>query len=156
MTENITDKTDKTDNITKPWQFQKGQSGNPSGRPKSTFNQSTQMIKDLLLENSEALIRKMIELALDGDMTALKICIDRICPPLKAQSQAVNIDYNQEQGLTQTAKHILEQVTQGIIPPDIGSQLINSIITITRTKDIEEIQKRIEAIEISFIEGKTP
>jgi len=150
MTDNITDKTSKTD-VIKPWQFQKGQSGNPNGRPKGKLSQSTELAKNLLAENSESLIQKLIELALDGDMTALKICIDRICPPLKAQSQAVDIDYNKNQSLTQTAKQILEQVTQGNIPPDVGTQLINSIITITRTKDIEEIQQRIEAIEISFI-----
>lgn len=155
MTDNVTDKTDKTD-IIKPWQFQKGQSGNPNGRPKGKPNQSTVIAKDLLSQNSEALMQRLIDLALEGDMTALKICIDRICPPLKAQSQPVTIDYNSNQGLTETAKQILQQVTQGHIPPDIGTQLINSIMTITRTKDIEEIQKRIEAIEINFIEGKKP
>jgi len=153
MTENTVSKTDKQ---SKPWQFSKGQSGNPNGKPKGTQHKATQLAQQLFKGEAENIIRKIIELALDGDMAALKICIDRICPPLKAQSQSIHIDYVKNQDLTNTAKQILEQVTQGNIPPDIGMQLINSIITITKTKEIEDIHKRIEAIQISLIKGKKP
>jgi hypothetical protein len=37
----------------------------------------------LLDGESEALTRKAIELAKDGDMQALRLCLDRILPPRK-------------------------------------------------------------------------
>jgi hypothetical protein len=44
--------------------FEPGQSGNPSGRPKGARNKATVVIEALLEDEAEALIRKVIELAL--------------------------------------------------------------------------------------------
>jgi hypothetical protein len=37
----------------------------------------------LLDGEAEALTRKAVELALEGDTTALRICMERICPPVR-------------------------------------------------------------------------
>ena len=60
--------------------FEKGRSGNPSGRPVGSRNAATLAAEALLAGESEALTRKAIELALDGDATALRLCIERIVP----------------------------------------------------------------------------
>lgn len=39
---------------------------------------------------AEALTRKAVELALEGDTTALRICMERICPP--ARERAIDGD----------------------------------------------------------------
>lgn len=62
--------------------FVKGQSGNPNGRPKGVVDCRNQL-KKLLLPHAEALIKKATELALEGDTTALKMCLDRIMPKLQ-------------------------------------------------------------------------
>jgi hypothetical protein len=61
--------------------FKKGKSGNPSGRPRGARNRATLAAEALLDGEAEALTRKVIERALDGDNTALRICLDRILPP---------------------------------------------------------------------------
>jgi hypothetical protein len=60
--------------------FEKGQSGNPAGKPKGTRNRATVMAEALLNGNAEALANKAVELALDGDVTALRLCLDRSIP----------------------------------------------------------------------------
>jgi hypothetical protein len=60
--------------------FVKGRSGNPRGRPVSSRNRKTLAAAVLLDGESEALTRKAVELALDGDPTALRLCIERILP----------------------------------------------------------------------------
>src|SRR6266581_383288 len=58
--------------------FQKGQSGNPAGRPLGSINRSTRAAMQLLDGEAEALTRKAIELALAGDPVALRLCLERI------------------------------------------------------------------------------
>jgi hypothetical protein len=63
--------------------FPKGQSGNPKGKPKGTRNRTTIIAQDLLEGEAEALVRKVVQLALDGDLTCLRICLERLVPPKK-------------------------------------------------------------------------
>lgn len=62
--------------------FQSGQSGNPNGRPKGIVDKRVKL-RQLLEPHAERLIEKVVELALAGDISALKICIDRLIPRLK-------------------------------------------------------------------------
>ncbi len=61
--------------------FEKGTSGNPAGKPRGSRNVATRAAESLLDGESEALTRKAIEMALAGDISALRLCFDRILPP---------------------------------------------------------------------------
>ena len=60
--------------------FPKGQSGNPAGRPVGSRNAATELAQALLDGEADALIRKCVEMALDGDRTAMKLCLERLVP----------------------------------------------------------------------------
>ena len=60
--------------------FAPGQSGNPAGRPRGARNRATQAAEAILSGEAEALTRKAVELALAGDVTALRLCLERFCP----------------------------------------------------------------------------
>src|SRR5712672_3245124 len=68
-----------------------GNSGNPNGRPKGARNKVTLAIEALLDGEAEALTRKAIELAKGGDLTALKLCLDRLAPPRKDRHVAFEL-----------------------------------------------------------------
>jgi hypothetical protein len=65
--------------------FQKGQSGNPAGKPKGARDKRTEL-RALLHPHAEALVNKAVDLALAGDTTALRICVDRIIPPVRSDA----------------------------------------------------------------------
>ena len=61
--------------------FRPGESGNPGGRPKGSRNKATLAMEALLDGDGEEITRKAIDLAKDGDMGAIRVCMDRIAPP---------------------------------------------------------------------------
>ncbi len=61
-------------------QFQKGESGNPAGRPRGSRNRTTILMQDLLAGRAEAIGQKLVELAENGDIAAIRICMDRLAP----------------------------------------------------------------------------
>src|ERR1700704_4274620 len=65
-----------------PMTFQNGESGNPAGRARGSRNKRTLLAEHLLEGDTEAIVRSMIERAKEGDMAAVRLCVDRICPRL--------------------------------------------------------------------------
>src|SRR5689334_561466 len=63
--------------------FQPGQSGNPKGKPKGARHKTTLAVERLLDADAKNLTKKAFELAKAGDLTALRLCLERICPPRK-------------------------------------------------------------------------
>jgi uncharacterized protein DUF5681 len=61
--------------------FRRGESGNPTGRPLGARHKATVAAEALLDGEAQALTRKAVEMALAGDTTAMRLCLDRILPP---------------------------------------------------------------------------
>jgi Family of unknown function (DUF5681) len=71
--------------------FQQGESGNPAGRPRGARNKSTVLLQNLIEGEAEAITRKVIALAKDGDMAAIKLCMDRLAPPRRSAPIACDL-----------------------------------------------------------------
>jgi hypothetical protein len=141
-TENTVTKTDN-----KPWQFQPGESGNPAGKPKGTRHKATQAAMVLLGGEAEALTRKAVELALEGDVTALRLCLDRIVPSLKSATPMVKLDMPAPNNLTDTAKAFVSAAANGEVPPDIAAQMVSAVASVARVEEMEHVKQRLEALE---------
>ncbi|WP_425405852.1 DUF5681 domain-containing protein [Hwanghaeella sp.] len=128
--------------------FQPGQSGNPNGRPKGSRNKATIAVETILDGEAEALTRKAIELALGGDGQALRICLDRICPPRKGRTIELNLpDMKDANGVAEAQSAVLQAVGEGTVSPDEG-KVIADIIE-ARRKAIETLdhEKRLAVLE---------
>ena len=66
----------ETDQATRPGTFRPG---NP-GRPPGARNKATLAALALLEGEAEALTRRCVELALAGDTTAMRLCLERLLP----------------------------------------------------------------------------
>src|SRR5438045_9572105 len=65
--------------------FEKGQSGNPAGRPLGARNRTTLAAQALLDGKAEAITDKAIEIALSGDINAIRLCLKLNVPPRREQ-----------------------------------------------------------------------
>jgi len=87
--------------------YQPGQSGNPSGRPRGVGKQAR--YRKLLESHADKLIQKAVDMALEGDTTALKLCIERLLPPTR--EEAVKLPLNGT--LSQQGQQILHTLGTG-------------------------------------------
>jgi len=126
--------------------FKPGQSGNPAGKPKGTRNKATQAMMVLLEGETEALTRRAIALALEGDTTALKLCLDRIAPAPKSAAQCINVAMPSD-SLTDAARAFVQAAANGEIPPDVAAQLVSAVASVAKVEEMESIRERLEALE---------
>jgi hypothetical protein len=127
----------------KAGRYAPGTSGNPAGRPK----QATTALKRQLAEHGSELVEKAVELALAGDTTALKICLDRISPALKPSAERIRVDVPTEGSLSDTARAFIHAAADGRLPGDLAAQLIVAVGATARVVEVDDLQRRLEALE---------
>jgi hypothetical protein len=71
--------------------FQKGQSGNPRGKPKGARNTTTVMAEKLMQNDAKDIVRAVLEAAKGGDMTAARLVLERISPVRKGRPVQLNL-----------------------------------------------------------------
>ncbi len=130
-------------------QFKKGISGNKKGKPKGAKNKTTVAALTLLSSDTEAITKKAIELALAGDTTALKLCMDRIAPPIKEkpiQSFAMpNIETPIE--ALEAYKIVLQQMACGELLPSEGKAICQLLDKFSQIYESAEIEQRVGKLE---------
>lgn len=126
-------------------QFKPGQSGNPAGKPKGTTDKRTDY-RELFKPHAPELIAKAIRMALDGDSTAMRLCLERVVGPIKAQLPAVRIE-GMPDTLTGQGEAVLRAMAAGDISPDAAADILQGIAAQARITEVDELQRRIEALE---------
>jgi hypothetical protein len=128
--------------------FEKGQSGNPAGRPKGSRNAITIALETLLDGQAEALTNKAVEMALAGDMAALGLCMDRILPPRKDRPVTFDLpSINSAGDAAAVTSAILSAVANGeITPVDAGEigKLVEAYMKAFETPELAERLVRLE------------
>lgn len=121
--------------------------GNP-GRPRGARHKATQAALALLDGESEGLTRKAVELALDGDTTALRLCLERIAPPRK--DAPVQFDLPPMQSAADAARAagaVLDAVAGGDMTPTEGAHIMALVEGFRKTLETSEIEARVAALE---------
>jgi hypothetical protein len=129
--------------------FQAGRSGNSAGRPPGVPDKRTAMRK-LLEPHSEALITKAVQMALDGDMAAMRLVLERIVPAYKGEAQPVALDaLRNADGLTAQGQAVISAVAAGDIAPADGGAFLGALSQMAKLVETDDLAKRIVALERS-------
>ena len=102
----------------------------------------------LLATHAEELIQRVVDLAKGGDMTALKLCIDRLCAPLRATDRLITVEGMEEaKELSDKGELILANVSKGEITPAESQSLMNAISSLARIIEVDELERRVSELE---------
>jgi Family of unknown function (DUF5681) len=128
--------------------FQKGQSGNPSGRPKGSRNKATLAAEALLDGEAEALTRKAVEIALAGDTTALRLCLERLMPARKHRPVTFALPHLETAAdAVKATAALIRAVADGDLTPSEAAELAKLVDGFTRAVDLHDVQQRLEKLE---------
>lgn len=127
--------------------FGKGQSGNPAGRPVGSRNAATEMAQALLDGEADALIRKCVQLALDGDRSAMKLCLERIVPR-RARSVRLELpEIASAADIFSAMGAIARAAAAGAITPYDGAELARIVESCVRALEVAEFERRLKELE---------
>ena len=119
---------DKTAKKQRGKPFEQGKSGNPNGRPKGSRNKTTMAMLELLNEEAEAITRKVIDRAKKGDMLAIKLIMERVCPPRKDAPITFDLrNITTLEDLIPATNQLLQSVSSGDLTPQ-EAQMIAALI----------------------------
>jgi hypothetical protein len=129
--------------------FTKGHSGNPKGKALGTRHKATQAALVLLDGESEALTRKAVELALEGDTTALRLCLERIAPPMKEHPlSGVELPEISDPGdILEAISEVGQWLAEGSILPSQAAALCHVFEQYRRHFETAELEERIGQLE---------
>jgi hypothetical protein len=131
-----------------PHLFKPGQSGNPAGKKPGTRNRATRALEELLDGEAEALTRKAIELALGGDMPALRLCLDRILPARRDRPVTFEMPAIDSAADAKAASAaLLAAVSAGNLTPSEAAVVGNLIDAYLKAIEVTEVLDRLEKLE---------
>jgi hypothetical protein len=103
-------------------------------------------MRELLVPHAEQLIAKAVELALGGDTTALRICVDRLIPPAKAKDDPVRLPAIGG-SLSESGRLILEALANERLTPDEAVSVLQGLATQARIIEVDDLERRIAVLE---------
>jgi hypothetical protein len=114
--------------------YRKGMSGNPAGRPVGSIRPGERLAMEMLEGASEALMRKAIDMALDGDPAAMRLCLDRIVAARRGRGVALSLpEMKRAEDLAEAMQMITVAATVGAITPDEARSLSQMFESYGRT-----------------------
>jgi hypothetical protein len=128
--------------------WEKGASGNKVGKPRGARHKTTLAAETLLEGEAEALTRKAVERALAGDVSALRLCLDRIFPARKDRSVCFDLPRIAEtKDAVNASAAIVAAVASGDLTPSEASELCRVVDSYARTLQTVEFEERLSKLE---------
>ena len=118
--------------------------GNP-GRPPGCRNKATLAALALLEGEAEALTRRCVELALRGDTTALRLCLERLLP--KGRAVRLPLPLRTLADLDAATEAVSGALAEGAVVLDEVAVLTGLIETRRRLLETTELERRLAALE---------
>ena len=145
----MSDQPSNNGEITKGGKFAPGNK-HGKGRPQGSRNKAVLALESLLDGQAEALTQKAIDAALEGDMAALRLCLDRICPPRKSRPIRITLPpVKTATDVAEAHEAVIDEMSKGEITPDEAHVIGGILEARRRSLETVELEQRIDALESS-------
>ena len=127
-----------------PHAWKPGTSGNPGGRTPGTGEVAK--LRAAIGKQVPAIIKRLTTAALDGDVSAARLLLERVIAPLKASEEVAPLALAGTT-LTEQGKSVLAAVASGDLAPGQGASLLASLGTLAKLEEADDLKRRVEALE---------
>lgn len=124
-------------------------SPNPAGRPKGT-SARTKLV-ERMLKDADGVVDAVVNKAFEGDVGAAALILGRIEPAMKAQMERVEFALDPDASTSSQLGQVLDAIASGVLAPDAGRHLIESIKAVADVRAAEQLEARIEALEARHV-----
>jgi hypothetical protein len=129
----------------RPSLWKPGQSGNPAGRPPGVGEIGK--LRAVIGERLPELLAAMMNKALEGDVGAARLLLERAIAPLKGTEQAITLQLPHDGTITSKATAVLSAAAAGEIAPTQAALLISALGTLAKINEVDELAARITSLE---------
>ena len=128
--------------------FEPGRSGNPAGKPRGARHKTTLAVEAMLEGEAETITRKAIELAKAGDLTAVRLCLDRLLPVRRDRHVSFEApEIRTAKDAADFAGVLLNKTAAGELTPSEAADLGKLVENYVRAIETSDIDKRISELE---------
>lgn len=121
--------------------------GNP-GRPRGARNKATLAVEALLDGEAAELARKAIDMAKGGDATALRLCLERICPPRRDRPVSFDLPpISTPADASGAMAGLLAAVAKGDLTPSEAQAVADLIGGYVKAVEVAHFDARLAALE---------
>jgi hypothetical protein len=111
----------------------------------------------LLQGEAEALTRKAVELALGGDVTALRLCLDRLIAPHRERLVPLVLPPMREPAdLAASMEAIAAAVARGLLAPAEAAELAKVVDTFAKAIEMRDFDARLRELEAQYSAASSP
>lgn len=137
----------------KKGQFAKGHVHNPKGRIPGSRNKATQAALALMEGQLEAITQTLIDAALEGDLAAIRLVLERLVPPCKEKTlPPLDLPTVSDAGsLPRLTSAILESVAHGDLTPGEAQALASLVGSHGKALELAEMEDRLTALEAQML-----
>ena len=132
--------------------FARGQSGNPTGRPRRLRNKVTVAVEGLMGQYAQQVTARVIERASKGDTVAARLVLERIAPPRRGRPVHLKLpDIGDAAGLMDAQATVLRAVATGKLTPEEAEPLSAMLGAHLKTIETVDIDRRLREFESKAI-----
>lgn len=125
--------------------YQKGQSGNPAGKPKGALSPSGRL-RDAIGKDLPKILAVLREKALDGDVQAAALLLSRALPALRPESSSQVIP-GAGNSISERAEAVIASALSGETSPSVTGELMAALVQQGRIFEISDFDRRLAALE---------
>ena len=127
--------------------FQPGNPGGP-GRPRGSRNAVNTMLDAIAAGGAEAMVRKMVEVAIGGDASAARMVLNRVWSPVKNRPVEFELpEIDSPADLLAANAAVVAAVSSGDLTPEEATSLSALLDSRRRTFELLDHEQRLSALE---------
>jgi hypothetical protein len=124
------------------------------GRPAGSRNKSTMALQSMLDQHGETIVKKAALMAIQGDPTALRLCLERLLPPRRNSPVRFKLPpINSAADVARAILKVIQGVANGKLAPAEGEKITALLESVQRIIESVDLEKRVGALECQHSEA---